>query len=1066
MKSKKVNLKGFPFKSKALFTIVGGAVLINPAFAQDAQSGDELEEIVVTGLRGSLKASMDIKRDAVGVVDAISAEDIGKFPDTNLSEALQRITGISIDRRNGEGALVTARGFGPQYNLVTLNGRQMPAADAFGGGDSVTGGTGSGSRSFNFANLSAEAISAVEVYKTGRADIATGGIGATVNIKTARPFDNDGLVANVGVKALDDTTNRVGSDITPEVNGIFSYANDGKTWGVGLNASYSQRHSGSIQGTVNDWHIQPWGDPAAGPVAAGAHITNTPAAGQLYGIPNDIRYAFSDQERERVNAQLTAQFAPTDGLTFTADYTFAQNNIKEDRGEQTVWLQRNGFTTMTFDTGQAVATPVFLQEMTGAGKDYGYEQQHREQKNDLNSIGLNADWKATDSFTVNFDAHDSKARSLPDDPITGGGETLFSLAGKVPSTGNCVTGTCTNFWTQEFTFNHGLPIAGRTLYPTNTAALAGQGGNSDFNFDASTLGSQVLRINYQSQETEIKQGRLDGTLAFSEDSRLQFGFDYRKMDMTQKNSGGYMALGDWGVGNVGKEQGMVDLLTPFSLTGAFDDWSTKGAPSGGWKGNADQLALWAVAQPAYGNWNEQAAPDKQARFNPGFQTNNDIEETTKAAYFQFALAGELGKMPVHLLLGARYETTDVTSTNVQLPVLYLQWQDDNDFQVPRSGDPAQAVRLDGKGHYNNLLPSLDFDVGITDALKGRFSYSETIARADYGRLTVGASPGGPNGSTLLTSHATGSDNNPDLLPLQSDNFDLSLEYYFSDTGYVSVGFWDKRVSNFIGNASFNEPIVGIGGTNIKDQTGGPRAQAALAALKAGNGNNGNKAYNLDDSALFTMMAMMENPGTFTDKDGKTWTGGLANYDGSNAQHIAFATQYDLLPRADDPDYIFRVSKPINNQDARIHGFEFGGQYFFGDSGFGVLANYTVVRGDVGFQNDAPVGTNQFALLGLSDTANAVLMFEKFGFQARLAYNWRDKFLANSNQGGFNNPIWVAPHDQFDLSLGYDINEHLSLSLEAVNVTGEDVRWYGRSENQLWRLEDDGARYALGARYKF
>jgi TonB-dependent receptor len=215
-----------------------------------------------------------------------------------------------------------------------------------------------------------------------------------------------------------------------------------------------------------------------------------------------------------------------------------------------------------------------------------------------------------------------------------------------------------------------------------------------------------------------------------------------------------------------------------------------------------------------------------------------------------------------------------------------------------------------------------------------------------------------------------------------------------------------------------------------------------------------------------MMAMIENPGTFTDKDGNTWTGGAANYNGSNAQHIAFATQYDLYPAADDPDYIFHVQKPINNRDARIHGFEFGGQYFFGDSGFGVLANYTVVRGDVGFVNDAPVGTTQFALLGLSDTANVVAMFEKFGFQARLAYNWRDKFLASNNQGGFNNPIWVAPHDQFDLSLGYDINEHLSVSLEAVNITGEDVRWYGRSEKQLWRLEDDGARYALGARYKF
>src|SRR5262245_65487867 len=97
--------------SKALFTIVGGAVLINPVYAQE-QSSEELEEVVVTGLRGSLKASMETKRDALGVVDAINAEDIGKLPDTNLSEALQRIKGVSIERRNGEGGRVQARGIG------------------------------------------------------------------------------------------------------------------------------------------------------------------------------------------------------------------------------------------------------------------------------------------------------------------------------------------------------------------------------------------------------------------------------------------------------------------------------------------------------------------------------------------------------------------------------------------------------------------------------------------------------------------------------------------------------------------------------------------------------------------------------------------------------------------------------------------------------------------------------------------------------------------------------------------------------------------------------------------
>ena len=110
------------------------------AMAQEApaDSSDSVgDEIVVTGIRASLEASADIKRNAQGVVDAISAEDIGKFPDTNLAESLQRITGVSIDRSNGEGSLVTVRGFGPEFNLVTLNGRQMPTAFIGDGGPSA-----------------------------------------------------------------------------------------------------------------------------------------------------------------------------------------------------------------------------------------------------------------------------------------------------------------------------------------------------------------------------------------------------------------------------------------------------------------------------------------------------------------------------------------------------------------------------------------------------------------------------------------------------------------------------------------------------------------------------------------------------------------------------------------------------------------------------------------------------------------------------------------------------------------------------------------------------------------
>jgi TonB-dependent receptor len=1073
-----MKLNPFANKSRALFTIIGGAVLINPVFAQDQQVADELDEVVVTGLRGSLKASMETKRDAIGVVDAINAEDIGKFPDTNLAESLQRITGVSIDRRNGEGALVTARGFGPQFNLVTLNGRQMPGADAYGNGDTVTSGQGAGTRSFNFANLSSEAISAVEVYKTSRADISTGGIGAVVNIRTAKPLDSDGTVFNLGVKGVRDESAPFENDITPEVAGIFSWANDNKTFGAGLNVSYSERHSGSVQATVNNWNIRAW-DPANpdGTISPTATITNGPANGQLYGIPNDIRYAFSDLERERINGQAVVQFAPSDSLTFTVDYTFAQQELAEDRGEQTIWMQRNGsFDRIVFDDSE-VKTPLVLHELTGGRKDYGFEQQRNEQQNQLRSIGFNMDWQVNDTFGLSFDAHSSKAKSTPNDPITGGGQTAFSFAGTNctttnppasydPNNGN-PNAVCTGFWTQEFNFNDGLPIMRRTLYANQADAIANTGGNSDVVFGANTLSSQILRIAYQGQETDVDQFRLDGSFEF-DNGRFQFGVEAREAEMHQRTSGGTLTMGDWSASAASQDTGMVAMLTPYNLSGLFSDFNSTGSPTTAFRANATQLGLWAIesgrigmgrdpvtliARPdrTYTNWSEPTAPDGELRYNPGFANNNIVTEETRAIYFQFGLKGELGSFPTNLLIGARYEETDVTSTaTIIVPTeTALVWLANNDFRLDRAG-ASESFAEDAD--YNHILPSLDFDIGLTDSVKGRFSYSKTIARAQYGQLFAGANPGTPNGSSLVssTTFAAATANNPALVPLESNNIDLSLEWYFSDTGFVSAGLWEKRVSNFTGTEVVQENLFGI-----RDVTAGPDARAARAYLQA-NGAQCGGTCSIDDTSLFTALVMLRNPET----------GGLAAYDGSLNQANAMEA-YDLFATSADPLYTFNVSKPINNKEAKIHGWELGGQYFFGDSGFGVLANYTIVRGDVEFDITAPPTINQFALLGLSDTANGVLMFEKFGFTARLAYNWRDKFLAQTNVGGGNrNPIFVEAYSQVDLSLGYDINDQLSVSLEGINLTGEDVRWHARSVNQVYRLEDQEARYAIGARYKF
>jgi TonB-dependent receptor len=1064
-----------------MFTFVGGVLVINPVYAQDvqaaqgtaaaqtqAQTGPQQQEataqqevlpqqqasqdaattldtVVVTGIRNSLSHSMELKRNATGVVDAISAEDIGKFPDTNLAESLQRITGISIERRDGEGAQVTARGFGPQFNMVTLNGRQIPGADAFGApGQVPIGGVDGGTRAFNFAQLAAEAITGLEVYKTGQANVPSGGIGATINIVTDKPFNHSGVVASAGAKAVSDESQPFDSDITPEVSGIFSYTNPDKTWGIGLSGSYQKRHGGSVQATENAWNIQRWTgtDPALRP---GATVVNAPEIDQLYGMPNDIRYAFADFERERINGQAVLQFAPVDSLTLTLDYTYSRNEITEDRGEQTIWLQRaNSFTHLEFDADEAVATPVYLRDIVGS-KDFGYEQQHNEQKYTLNSLGFNAAWDVTDSFRLSFDGHSTKSRSTPNDPLTGGGSTAFSFAG----TNNCEVGPyCGGNWAQELWFNSSLPLGARTWYPTPADAAAGTNGVVNPDFPPEQLGSQVLRINAQTQETEVKQGRIDGEFNF-DDGRFQFGVDSSRMTMIRKQATEmYAALGDWGVTNAGEEPGLTDLLRPISIIDMFDDFDATGAAPGAWTGSASDLARWAA--DFYGASNS---------VNPQLAADNRIEEDTDAVYVQLDLDGELASFPVHTRIGLRYERTDVTSTSQVATPNAILWQANNDFRILRSDD---LQPFSESNSYSYVLPNLDFSIDFTDELKGRASFSQTIARPPYGNLYSGPNPNQPTGSILVnpSTRANGTAENPGLEPLESDNLDLALEWYFSDASYVSVTYWNKTVNNFIGTTVVRESLYGL-----TDPTSGPDAQAALdfllsaqcVAQASAAGSDLDQACSANDTALFHALAMLRNAGA---------TGGLAAYDGSDEQLLAMEEQYDLVGEADDPLYMFDVNRPVNQHKAKLRGWEIGGQYFLGDTGFGVFANYTVVNGDVGFDNTV-IDRDQFALLGLSDTANLMLMYEKYGWSARLAWNWRDEYLILANQNGSNrNPYYVEEYEQWDLSVSYALNDQWSVGFEAINLTGEDVRWHGRSDKQVIRLVDQSPRYMLGVRYKF
>ncbi|ESQ90197.1 hypothetical protein ABAC460_10630 [Asticcacaulis sp. AC460] len=352
------------------------ALSAGSAIAQDTPApAAEDNVVVVVGVRGSLQRSMNIKKNATGVVDAISAEDIGKYPDTNLAESVQRIPGVSIDRVNGAGSKVTVRGFGPGFNLVTLNNRVMPTASIDLIGTGVTNAMG-GSRSFDFSNIAADSVSGFEVYKTGKAHVASGGIGATLNIKTLRPISKAGATGVLSVKALHGDGMVDGDELTPEVTGAYSWTNDAKSFGIALFGQYSERDVASRQATQNSWNLDTraqFFDPNSGRLRYAAdkttlltQITNAPPAGSLVAYPNDSRYALSQTHNERTNIGATVQFRPTENWLFTADAMYVENEGTEQRAEQTNWFNRP-FDKIIFEKGESGKVCERLLTVPGVG---------------------------------------------------------------------------------------------------------------------------------------------------------------------------------------------------------------------------------------------------------------------------------------------------------------------------------------------------------------------------------------------------------------------------------------------------------------------------------------------------------------------------------------------------------------------------------------------------------------------------------------------------------------------------------------------------------------------------
>lgn len=959
------------------------------------------------------------------------------------------------------------------------------------------------------SNIATEGVSGVQVYKTSKASIQSGGIGSSINLSTVKPFDNKGFVGSVGVKAVRDMSTRIGEKITPELSGFASWSND--MFGASVSYSIQDRNSSQAGVFTNNWadFSKPYvsgadffGNGTAGDVV----IENAPAVNTQANHTPGVRYHYGDYDRKRENGHVTLQFSPNDRFTATLDHMEAQQDLSVNSSEFSFWFGGGSFpaTNARFDGNSQAATPIYFWgenqndnngDPTGAAtgnvRDIGVTQNSGSVRNFLKSTGLNLAFEANDSLSFTFDVHRSESKSLPGDGAIGNNINIglgiqgvyaqgFVNEGDLP----LLIGAYEDRYTALDANDNGLvdvDMGEETVPVTDVDYGVRDGGLFPGFVDVADLGSTVRQINNDRSWADMTEIQLAGKFE-TDEYTIDFGIQSAELEATQRGSFSQIVLeGNWGVGTPGdvppsmiRELDYAQLFDGYStsLTDEQREWFDNAGTADPRTG-ADHTGQAGEVMTQGFIANDVAELGRILSRNNGLpwapadadSINRTITEETTAAFVQFSADFEFGSdLALDVQAGLRYETTDIESfRQVGLPSFI--WQGDNDFSTV-AGPASAAPAIIESESYDYVLPNLDVALSFNENMVVRASLSKTIARADFDKLQEGiAGVQPPRGGPTILDGTPGDANEGfvGLLPIESNNLDLSYEWYYGEASYLSVGYFWKDVSNFIGSEPTIEAVP-----DVYDPSNGPRAQAAIDELNA-------RGIAVTQQTLFQMIASQNLvPEACVDNPSRPLGSAScgATYEDfpyAASDNTGWENAVDILAVSSgafaDPLSVNRVARPVNTEDAKLDGWEFGVQHFFGDTGFGFQANYTLVDGDIEYDITGSPTTTQFALSGLSDSANLVLIYEKDRLSARIAYNWRDDFLESPTETS-NEPSQREAYEQVDFNVSYAVTDNLNLSLEGINVFEQDLRQYARTESQLRRLEIYGARYALNARYSF
>lgn len=904
----------------------------DPAAADSVQqTPTDGSDIVVTGLRRSLESAQAIKRTSDGIVDAVVAQDIGKLPDTFASSALQRVAGVAVTRGGGESAGVTVRGL-PDLT-TTYNGRQIFTAEG---------------RFVQIQDFPAGTVAALEVYKSGTANQIEGGIAGEINVRGRKPFDFNGFELS---GSLNGVLSQQSERIVPNGNLLIS---DRWQTGIGemgllLNASYvginfmdSSREQSVVIARTNQV------DPNTGAVS-------NAAPGQPAGLrfPDAQGNFLGYGARYRPSANAAFQWKPTPDLEIYADGLYQGFRSKDYN--RWMFIPNFGGITLSNITTIPGTNQISSATVTGAVRPDGYTGSFNG-ATDTYQGGAGFNWKR-DRLTISGDVAYTDSTYTADlvnvDYATRGSPTHVSY------------------------FN--LPNS-----------LDGGPSQTFVNYSIADPANFVARGLYQ-ELTVVSgkdwQSRADLSYDFDTGflKRLQFGVRYDDRDASRDFGNIYNNVAVPGTATTGPvffEDRQIPLT---SLPGA--DVRTT-LPGFTYNNGQPNVAYAAITRDSIRN-NLAALrafflePAGTVAFDPTQQFR--ANEKSYAAYGQLKYGFDLGGITIDGLAGLRVVKT----------------KDRIQAQQNIAGvvSPNTATN-----EYTDYLPNGSARIAFSDGLQMRLAYTKTRTRPNFidlrPNLSLGTPPTFPAGSPCLDpTSATynsrncargGSQGNPNLQPLVSNNYDASLEYYFSRSGFFSAAVFRHDVKGFLAtvNNVFRDPTYGLIAIDQPVNLGRTRLQGA---------------------------------------------------------EVQFTSFLDI---AGLPDW------------AR---------------GFGIQANGTYIdaKGDLQPNFAASYNNQQQAFPGVSKWAyNIVALYEKPQFSARLAYNYRSRFVSYYTFETFDpiaHPTIEEGRGQLDFSTSVTPVPNITLAFDIVNLLGNPIqrsRQYDTGDSYLRQVLYLERSYSLGIRFRF